>query len=258
MSATPALAARGLSHRLAAARGPTGPRTLFEGFDLELHRGRLCVVAGPNGAGKSTLLRALAGLEAPQSGRVELLGDDLRALPPAVRARRLAYLPQSSPVEPDLTVHDVVLLGRLPCLPRFGPPGRDDLDAATAALARLGLAEFATRSIGQLSGGERQRVMLARMLAADAAVLVLDEPAAGLDIGHALALYRHLRSLTSAAVILAEHDLDLARRHADDAVLLAGGRALAGPAAAVLTAENLGPAFGVTARERDGRLSFEL
>jgi iron complex transport system ATP-binding protein len=257
MSVPPALAARGLGHRL-AARGPTGPRTLYEDLDLELHRGRLCVVAGPNGAGKSTLLRTLAGLDRPQRGHIHLLGDDLRALSPPARARRLAYLPQHCPVEPDLTVHDVVLLGRLPSLPRFGPPSRTDHDAAAAALARLGLGPFATRPIGQLSGGERQRVMLARMLAADAAVLVLDEPTAGLDIGHALALYRHLRALTDAAVVLAEHDLDLARRHADDAVLLTGGRALAGPAAAVLTADNLGPAFGVTAHERDGRLSFDL
>ena len=228
-------------------------------LDLELRTGRLCVVAGPNGAGKSTLLRTLAGLTRPQAGRVTLFGDDLAALSPAARARRLAYLPQHCPVEPDLHVHEVVLLGRLPCLPRFGPPRPEDDAAAAAALARLGLTDFAARPIGQLSGGERQRVMLARMLAADAALVILDEPTSGLDIGHALGLYRHLRALAAAgvAVLVAEHDLDLARRHADDAVLLAHGHATAGPCALVLNPDNLGPAFGVRAREQDGRLHFD-
>jgi iron complex transport system ATP-binding protein len=252
MTEAPALAARGLSHRIAG-------RVLFERLDLELQRGRVCVVAGPNGAGKSTLLRALAGLERPQAGRVELLGDPLADLSPAARARRLAYLPQHCPVEPDLHVHEVVLLGRLPSLPRFGPPRPEDEAAARAALARLGLAALADRPVGQLSGGERQRVMLARMLAAEAAVVILDEPAAGLDIGHALGLYRHLRALAAegVAVLVAEHDLDLARRHADDAVLLAAGRARVGACAEVFSPEHLGPAFGVLARERDGRLYFE-
>lgn len=249
---TVALAARGLGHRIA-------DRVLYQGLDLDLRRGRLCVVAGPNGAGKSTLLRTLAGLVPPQTGQVTLLGDDLARLPPAARARRLAYLPQHCPVEPDLLVHEVVLLGRLPCLPRFGPPARADDDAAAAALARLGLGALASRPIGQLSGGERQRVMLARMLAADAAVMILDEPAAGLDIGHALGLYGLLRGLLAGgvAVLVAEHDLDLARRHADDAVLLAAGRARVGACAEVFSPEHLGPAFGVLARERDGRLYFE-
>lgn len=253
MTEAPALAARGLSHRIAG-------RLLFERLDLDLRRGRIAVVAGPNGAGKSTLLRLLAGLDRPQSGRIDLIGDPLLSLSPAARARRLAYLPQHSPVEPDLLVREVVLLGRLPNLPRFGPPHREDEDAASAALARLGLADFAERPIGQLSGGERQRVMLARMLAAAAAVVLLDEPAAGLDIGHALGLYRHLRALAAegVAVLVAEHDLDLARRHADDAVLLAGGRALVGPSAEVLSPAHLGAAFGVHAREQDGRLWFDV
>lgn len=252
MTEAVALAARGLGHRIA-------DRVLYQGLDLDLRPGRLCVVAGPNGAGKSTLLRTLAGLAMPQTGRLTLLGDDLARLAPGARARRLAYLPQHCPVEPDLRVHEVVLLGRLPCLPRFGPPRHEDDAAATAALARLGLGALAARPVGQLSGGERQRVMLARMLAAEAAVVILDEPAAGLDIGHALGLYRHLRALlaTGVAVLVAEHDLDLARRHADDAVLLAHGRALAGPCPEVFSPEHLGPAFGVLAREHDGRLFFE-
>jgi iron complex transport system ATP-binding protein len=101
--------------------------------------------------------------------------------------------------------------------------------------------------------------MLARMLAADAPVMILDEPAAGLDIGHALGLYRNLRALaaTGVAVLVAEHDLELARRHADDAVLLAHGNALAGPCPDVFSPEHLGPAFGVHAREHGGRLYFE-
>ncbi|MCY1063718.1 ABC transporter ATP-binding protein [Nannocystis sp. RBIL2] len=252
MTEAPALAARGLTCRLPE-------RVLYEALDLDLRRGRICVVAGPNGAGKSTLLRTLAGLDRPQAGHIELLGDRLAALSPAARARRLAYLPQHCPVEPDLHVREVVLLGRLPNLPRFGPPRAADAEATDLALARLGLAAFAERPIGRLSGGERQRVMLARMLAAEAAVVILDEPAAGLDIGHALGLYRHLRALAreGVAVLVAEHDLDLARRHADDAVLLAAGRARVGACPDVFSPQHLGAAFGVVAHERDGRLFFE-
>lgn len=252
MSGEVLLSARGLARA-------AGGRTLFAGLDLDLAPGRLTVLVGPNGAGKSTLLRTLAGLAAPQAGRVTLGGDDLAALAPAARARRLAYLPQRCPVEADLLVRELVLLGRLPQLPRFGPPRAEDRARVDAALARLRLSALAERPIGRLSGGELQRVMLARLLVAEAPILLLDEPTSGLDIGHALALYRELRGVADAgaAVLLAEHDLELARRHADDAVLLDHGRALVGPAARVLSAAELGRAFGVRAREEAGRLCFD-
>ena len=248
-----ALSARGLCHRVPG-------RTLFADLDLDLTAGRVTAVVGPNGAGKSTLLRLLAGLEAPQRGHLRLGDDDLRALPPRLRARRLAYLPQRTVLAYDLRVRDLVLLGRAPYLPAFGPPGAADLAAVEAALGRVDLLGLAERGARALSGGELQRVMLARMLASAAGVLILDEPTAALDIGHALDFLAHLRGLAraGAAVVLALHDLDLARRYTDDAVLLAGtGAAHTGPVGHVLSASLLGPAFGVAVRELGEHLVFE-
>ena len=187
-----ALTARGLAHRL-----PDGGRTLYADLDLELHAGRVTAVVGPNGAGKSTLLRHLAGLAAPQAGRVCLGEHDLRGLPARQRARRLAYLPQRTTLAYDLGVRELVLLGRAPYLPAFGAPAASDRAAVDAALARVDLAALADRTVRSLSGGELQRVMLARMLVGEAGVLVLDEPTAALDIGHALAFLGHLLVVTA-------------------------------------------------------------
>jgi len=246
------LRASGLGHRVPG-------RTLFTDLGLELRPGRITAVVGPNGAGKSTLLRLLAGLEAPQTGQVLLAQEDLRTLAPRLRARRLAYLPQRTTLAYDLRVRELVLLGRSPYLPAFGAPAATDHAAVDAALTRVGLLPLADRGARSLSGGELQRVMLARMLASEAAVLVLDEPTAALDIGHALAFLAHLRRLAAdgAAVALALHDLDLARRFTDDAVLLGAGPALTGPVGHVLSARNLGPAFGVRVRELGEHLVFD-
>lgn len=248
-----ALTARGLSHEVPG-------RALYAGLDVSIAAGEVVAVVGPNGAGKSTLLRTLAGLTRPQTGAVWLGDDDLKTLPARARARRLAYLPQATSLAYALTVREVVLLGRAPFVPTFAAPGRADHEAAARALARVGLAGFAERDVRTLSGGEFQRVMLARMLAGEAQVLVLDEPTAALDVGQALAFLGELRGLASegAAVVLALHDLALARRHADAAVLLAGdGSAVVGPVEHVLSARNLADAFSVGVRELGGHLVFE-
>jgi iron complex transport system ATP-binding protein len=215
-------------------------------------------IVGPNGAGKSTLLRDLAGLRAPQRGAVHLDDAPLAAIDAATRARALAYLPQTTPLAYDLTVADVVMLGRTPFLNRFAGPGAADRRAVDRAIERVGLAVTATRPLSSLSGGERQRVMLARMLATEAPVLLLDEPTAALDVGHALAFMDLCRELAAGGrtVIAALHDLDLARRSADAALVLGDGAVTSGEAAAVLTPAILGPLFAVEILERDGHLLF--
>jgi iron complex transport system ATP-binding protein len=194
---------------------------------------------GPNGAGKSTLIRAVAGL-VPYQGAVLLDGADIRALRPRARARLIAYVPQEPVLPPDMTVEQYVLLGRTPHLGYLSTPGRHDRAAAAAALDRLDVARFAARRLARLSGGERQRVVLARALATEARVMLLDEPTSMLDVGHqqqVLELVDGLRTDGGLTVLSTLHDLTAAGQYADELVLLHEGRvAAAGPASAVLTA----------------------
>jgi len=237
-----------------------GGRWLYRGLNLSLEAGSMTVIVGPNGAGKSTLLRELAGLRAPQEGTISLGGVSMGVVDAAARARSLAYLPQMTPLSYDLSVAEVVMLGRTAALPRFGAPGPADQAAVAEALAATGLEGLAARGILGLSGGERQRVMLARMLASGAPLLLLDEPTSSLDIGFALGFLALCRRLAGEgrALAVALHDLDLARRHADQAVLLTGeGEVRVGDPAVILGSERLGAVFGVRVRELGGHLVFE-
>jgi len=202
---------------------------------------------GPNGSGKSTLLRLLAGLDRPDDGRVLLDGADRRALPRRSVARHVAVVSQHTPDDADMTVGDVVLLGRIPHRARLAPVTADDLRRSAAALDRAGLGGWEDRSWTSLSGGERQRVAIARALVQEPDVLLLDEPTNHLDIRHRFALLEDLSRLPVTAVA-ALHDLDLAAQYCDEIVLLAAGRVVAcGPPATVLTADRVERVFGVTA-----------
>lgn len=216
----PALRARGLAVELDGRR-------VLDGVDLDLGPGWTALV-GPNGAGKSTLLRALAGLLRPAAGRVELDGQDLRRLPPATRARGLAWLAQQAEPSGELTVRETVELGRLARLGLHGQPGPADQAAVDQALAETGCSGWAARHLTALSGGERQRVMLARVLATGAPWLLLDEPGTHLDAPQQLALARLLRRLgqgpgPARAVLSVVHEPALAVQ-ADRLLVLAGGR----------------------------------
>ena len=194
---------------------------------------------GPNGAGKSTLIRAVAGL-VPYQGAVLLDGTDIRSLRARDRARLIGYVPQEPVLPPDMTVGQYVLLGRTPHLGYLSVPGRHDRERAAAAMDRLDVARFAARRLARLSGGERQRVVLARALATEPRVLLLDEPTSMLDVGHqqqVLELVDGLRADGGLTVLSTLHDLTIAGQYADELVLLHEGRvAASGPASAVLTA----------------------
>jgi len=237
-----------------AVPGAVGLRWLVRGLDLELPRGSWLAVIGPNGAGKTTLLRALAGLHTPDEGSIELEGTPLQRWPPRQRARRIAWLPQSHPPWTDPTALELVLLGRTPHLGALGAPHAMDLEKAREALARVDATALASRRIATLSGGERQRVMLARMLATDAELLILDEPTASLDVGHALRLLAICERLVADGVTLvtALHDLELARRRTTAVACLTGRDAavVLGPPDQVLVPAVIGPAFGVAVSER--------
>lgn len=204
-------------------RANIGNAEILHNISLNLLQGRWTSIVGPNGAGKSTLLKVLAGLM-PHSGTVRLLGQDLHSLPNRTRARQLAWLGQNESSGDDLTVWDVALLGRLPHRAWLAGPGPQDLAAAETALKATQAWDWRQRSLGQLSGGERQRVLLARALAVQAQVLLMDEPLANLDPPHQADWLGVVRCLleTGVTVVSVLHEISMAL-HADEMVVMASG-----------------------------------
>ena len=205
-------------------RSSIGNAEILHGISLRLPQGRWTSIVGPNGAGKSTLLKVLAGLM-PHTGSVSLLGHDVHSLPSRTRARQLAWLGQNESSADDLTVWDVVLLGRLPHQAWLAGPGPQDLAAAEVALKSTQAWDWRQRSLGQLSGGERQRVLLARALAVQAQVLLMDEPLANLDPPHQADWLGVVRCLLQSGVTVVSvlHEISMALQ-ADELLILAAGR----------------------------------
>ena len=219
------------------------------GVELELAAGELLLLAGRNGAGKTTLLRLAAGLVRPDSGQALLGGQPLAGFTRRQLARRIAFVPQESGVPFPFTAGQLVLLGRTPHLGLLAFETKADVAAAEAALARLGLEALADRSVLELSGGERQLVQLARALAQQAELLLLDEPTAHLDLAHRALVLGCLRELAveGRAVLVVSHDL-AASSYANRVAFLAGGRIVAaGPPAQVIQPDLLRATFGVEA-----------
>jgi len=206
-----------------------GDRPVVDRIDLEVAEGEWLALIGPNGAGKTTLLRAIARL-VPFSGAITLHGRDARQMHRTELSRLLAVVPQDPSTPPWMTVAEYVLLGRTPHLGRLAKEGRRDREIVAGVLARLDLLAYRDRLLGTLSGGERQRVVVARALAQEARIVLLDEPTAALDIGHqqqALELLDTLRAESGLTLLAAMHDLTLAAQYADRMVLLDAGRVVA-------------------------------
>ena len=223
---------------------------VLRGVDLAASTGEWVNVIGPNGAGKTTLLRALLGL-VPFDGDIDIdgLSDHHRRV---ARARKLAYVPQTPVIPPGMLVADYVLLGRTPHRGVFAAETANDRRIAVEILERLDLGGFGERAVQSLSGGERQRAVLARALAQQADVLLLDEPTTALDLGHqqdVLELVDALRRERRLTVIATLHDLTLAARYGDRIAILARGKvAETGPPTEVLTVQNIAAHFGATVR----------
>jgi iron complex transport system ATP-binding protein len=234
------LAAAGVGFRI-------GGHVLLDGVDLEVPPGAVVGLLGPNGSGKSTLLRLLYRALPPQAGAAWLGAGPLWDLPARDAARRLAAVPQEQPGEFDLTVDELVRLGRLPHQRMLAGDGPDDRRIVAEALAATGLAGLGHRRMGELSGGERQRAVVARALAQRPEVLLLDEPTNHLDVRYqheVLGLVRRLGLTTLVAL----HDLNLAAAYCDAAVVLRDGSVLAaGPVDDVLAPDTVEAAFGVAA-----------
>jgi iron complex transport system ATP-binding protein len=205
-------------------RASIGKTLILHAIDLQLAAGRWTSIVGPNGAGKSTLLRALAGL-LPSSGSVHLLGRPLADWPRNDRARTLSWLGQNEAAADDLLVYDVAMLGRLPHQAWLAPPSAADHAAVEQALRTTQAWDWRHRPLSQLSGGERQRVLLARALAVQAQVLLMDEPLANLDPPHQADWLYTMRDLVAAGatVVSVLHEVGMAL-HADELVVMAQGR----------------------------------
>ena len=225
-------------------------KELLDAVDFAGRPGEFVGVIGPNGAGKTTLLRALSRLLAPSSGKVYLDHQDLAKQSSRRIAQQVALVPQATLLDFGFTCLEVVLMGRNPHLNRFQLETEQDRSLAWAAMRQTAVEQLAERLITELSSGERQRVFVARALAQEPRLLLLDEPTSNLDVNHQLQLLGLVRGLVDHGLtaVAAIHDLALAARYCDRLVLLDEGRALAaGTVEDVLTPENLARAFGVRA-----------
>lgn len=218
------------------------------GIDFELPQGKIAGIIGPNGAGKSTLLKSIMGLIPVSSGYVKIFDQSLNTV-----RKRVSYVPQRESVDWDfpVSVLDVVMMGRYGQLGLFKSPTAADKQVALAALEKVGLSAFQHRQIGQLSGGQQQRVFLARALAQDADVYLMDEPFAGVDAATERAIIELFKEISASGktVIVVHHDLQSAKAHFDWIVLINLHLVAAGPTEDTLTEENMQKAYG-------GRLSL--
>ncbi len=204
-----------------------GPVEVLSAISCEVAAGEIVGLIGPNGSGKSTLMRLMSGVRVPRVGQLAYDGRDLRTYRREELARAIAVVPQETAIELPFSVLEVVLMGRSPYLGKFGFEGAHDLAVAQRVMEQTGVADLATREVHALSGGERQRVILARALAQEPRVLLLDEPTAFLDIKHQVAVYDLMKQLSreqGLAVVAILHDLNLAALYCDRLLLLKAGR----------------------------------
>jgi iron complex transport system ATP-binding protein len=235
---------------LSFARRPGQPPVL-DRVDLAVAAGRVACLLGPNGAGKSTLLDCVLGLHAGWRGTATIDGHDVRRLSRRRMARLVAYVPQSAQAVFAFEVEQMVLMGRAPHLGLIASPGAADRRAAAAALEATGILHLRHRPFTELSGGERQLAMVARALAQEAPVVILDEPAAALDLGNQGRVLRLIRDLArdGRTVLMTTHVPDHAFALGGDAALMKAGRvAAAGPAAEICTQRSMSELYGAPLR----------
>ncbi len=237
-----------------------GGKALVDGVDLAVERGQVVGLVGPNGAGKTTLLRAISAVQSTVRGDVRIAGQTASTLDRGELARRVAVVQQIPEAPSGMLVSELVLLGRHPHLGWFERESSRDARIAREAMARAGCLELAGREVGTLSGGERRRAFIARALAQQAELLLLDEPTANLDAGAQAEICELLRVLAAdgVGVLVVLHDLTLAASTCDRVVLLAEGRVLdAGTPDEVITSEHVarmyGPGVAVLRHPEDGR-----
>ncbi len=224
-----------------------GERVVLNGIDLTLANGRVLVVIGPNGAGKTTLIRAISGVVPLSYGRLAFEGRNLIGLSNSERAQIFAVVPQARNLPPAFTAWETVALGRTPHLNWLGQTTDTDEEIVRDAMRQTDTLSLAQRRVGELSGGEQQRLLLARALAQQPRILLLDEPVTHLDLHYQITildLIRELAQENKISVLAVLHDINMAVRFADQTALLVGGKMIAsGSPAEVLTPERLSEAY---------------
>ncbi len=228
---------------------------------VEIAAGSFTGIIGPNGAGKTTLLRLLTGMRQPDAGEVRCMDRRIESIPPRQRALLMALVPQFEETVFAFPVRDMVLMGRAPHVRGWGFERAEDDEAAERAMRLAGVLDLAGRSVTDLSGGELHRVLIARALAQDTPILLLDEPNAHLDLRHQVALFELLRALHAEgrSIVCVTHDLNLAARYCERLLLLAdGGIAADGAPLDVLTPACIKEHFGVRADVRADALGAQV
>lgn len=224
-----------------------GEAPVLEEAHLAVESGQIVGIIGPNGAGKTTLLRLVSGYLKPRMGRLVLDEEELERLTSRGLARKVAVVPQDIPSEFEFTVADIVRMGRNPYLGLLQPLSAEDESIVGSALERTGLAALRDRPFTRLSGGERQRVLVARAIAQQPKLLLMDEPTAHLDLNFQLVTMKLVRSLGVAALMVM-HDINLAAAFCDRLVMMKGGRIVAaGSVDELVTAERIRDVFGIEA-----------
>lgn len=231
-----------------AAFSYDGTRTIFEGVSFSVGRGECLCILGPNGTGKSTLIKCLINVLPLDAGTIELNGKEITSLSRTEVAQQIAYVPQAHQIVFPFDVIDFVLMGRAPHLSFFASPGRADRKIAEEALVTVGIDHLARRPVSEISGGELQLALIARALAQQPAVMVLDEPTSHLDFGNQVRVLRLIERLAEEgiAVVMTSHFPDhsfIIPQHV--AIMKDGGFIAVGPAEEVLTPGHLGTAYGI-------------
>lgn len=235
-----------------------GGREILRDVSADIAAGRITAVMGPNGCGKTTLLRLIGGLLEPTAGTVTVDGRDAGSYRPRELAQKVAFVRQHAQTDFDFSAFETVLMGRNPWQHRLQNESQEDWDIVERCMRQTGTWELRFAKPAQMSGGELQRVMIARALAQQTPVLLMDEPVSNLDIAHQIDVMRLLREAEGKTTMIVIHDLNLALQFCDDLLLLHDGRCLYhGPIGEGLTEGNIGTVYGVKAHRADGRIIFD-